>query len=266
MQTGQCVQNEKPLTAEQIAALESIGMIWNVNDYTWERSFAIAEKYYREHGNLFVPKHYEEDGVNLSHWIWTQRRIVNGTKGVTSRKLTREQIRRLEGIGMEWAPKSKGFSYYYGLAKKFYDAYGHTDFPDGAVTVDGEVLPESGETLAAWKQEQETGDFFEKNSGRAWERQRLLCEIGIDPAKRLSVWDKKYLVAEQYYREHGDLLVPYSYITEDGVSLGKWISNQRIKRRGTWGKPLTEEQIRKLDAIGMSWDETQNRGKRNKRG
>ncbi len=265
-QTTQTVQKESPLTEDQIAALNSIGMIWNLDDYAWERAFAVAQKYYREHGNLLVPKHYEEDGVNLSHWIWTQRRIANGTNGVSSRKLTDEQIRRLESIGMEWAPKSKGFSYYYALAKRFYDAYGHTDFPKGDVTVDSEVFPESGESLAAWKREQEMGDFFEKNGSRAWERQRLLCEIGIDPAKKLTAWDKKYLAAERYYREHGDLLVPYSYITEGGITLGKWISSQRMKRRGTWGKPLTEEQICRLDAIGMSWDETENRGKRNKRG
>ena len=93
---------EKPLTENQIALLNSIGMVWNLNDYSWERAYAVAESYFREHGNLSVPKHYEQDGVNLSHWIWAQRRIVNGTTGEKGRKLTEEQIHRLESIGMEW--------------------------------------------------------------------------------------------------------------------------------------------------------------------
>ncbi len=259
-------EKDRPLTEEQINALESIGMIWNINDYAWERAFALAQRYYKEHGNLIVPKNYEEDGINLSHWVWTQRRIVNGTKGVTSRPLTEEQIRRLEEIGMVWAPKSKGFSYYYGLAKKFYDAYGHTDFPEGEVMVAGEVLSESGENLAAWKREQEHGDFLEKKDGRAKEKLEMLHEIGMCLDYGLPPWERKYRAAEKYYREHGDLLVPFTYITEDGIQLGKWISNQRIKRRGVWGSPPTEEQIHKLDAIGMSWDETKNRGKRGRTG
>ena len=264
IRSGTQKNRKSAMTEEHVRRLDSIGMPWQPYDDAWEKSFAVAQKYYREHGNLIVPKHYEVDGVNLSHWIWAQRRIVNGTASETGRKLTEEQIRRLEDIGMVWVPKSKGFSYYYGLAKKFYDACGHTDFPEGEVTVAGEALPESGEALAAWKAQQEHGDFLEKKSGRAKEKRAMLREIGICMDQSLPPWERKYRAAEEYYREHGDLLVPFSYVTEDGIQLGKWISNQRVRRRGTWGTPPTEEQIQKLDAIGMSWDESRNRGKWNK--
>ena len=266
IQNGTLGGRKSRLTEEQVRRLDSIGMTWEPYGARWERSFAAAEAYYREHGDLDVPSHYERDGVDLSRWLWLQRRMANGMDGGTARKLTQEQIRRLSAIGMDWEPKPKtnGFSYYYALAKKIYDAYGHTDFPEGEVTVHGEILPESGEALRAWKREQEQGDFIHGTAkgGWPWERRALLLEIGIGTAKQPTAWVVKYRAAEAYYREHGNLLVPCSYVTEDGIRLGDWVSKQRRRRKGTYGTPLTNAQIEKLDAIGMSWDESKNRGKR----
>jgi hypothetical protein len=44
------------------------------------------------------------------------------------------------------------------------------------------------------------------------------------------------------------------YQTVKGVGLGVWISAQRrVYQGGIPGKSLTEEQVRKLNAIGMIW-------------
>ena len=64
-----------------------------------------------------------------------------------------------------------------------------------------------------------------------------------------------FLLAQAYYEKHGDLCVPYDYVTGKDDALGRWIVCQRRKSRGTAaGKRLTEEQKEKLDAIGMVWD------------
>ena len=69
-----------------------------------------------------------------------------------------------------------------------------------------------------------------------------------------SSWELMYKHVKEYYQEIGDLEVPARYLTTDGYSLGKWIFNQRGIRKGTIEGTLTEEQIKKLDAIGMVWD------------
>jgi hypothetical protein len=43
------------LTAERIAALDGLGMIWDVPDYLWEENFAACMAYHRTHGDLNVP-------------------------------------------------------------------------------------------------------------------------------------------------------------------------------------------------------------------
>ena len=57
-------------------------------------------------------------------------------------------------------------------------------------------------------------------------------------------------MAKEYWQEHGDLCVPTRYKTADGYALNEWVRSQREKRTaGT----LTQEQIDRLDAIGMDW-------------
>lgn len=64
-------------------------------------------------------------------------------------------------------------------------------------------------------------------------------------------WDLMYAVAEQYYAEHGDLEVTKRYVTEDGYTLGAWLTTQRRVYTGKTSGVLTDEQIEKLEAIGM---------------
>ena len=66
-----------------------------------------------------------------------------------------------------------------------------------------------------------------------------------------------YHLAEQYFHEHGDLLIPGDYVCY-GKRLGRWIGTQRAAGKGKRGQ-LTESQIRRLEAIGMSWDPVEER-------
>ena len=70
-------------------------------------------------------------------------------------------------------------------------------------------------------------------------------------------WMELYHLAEQYFHEHGDLLVPGDYVCY-GKRLGRWIGTQRAAGKGKRGQ-LTESQIRRLEAIGMSWDPVEER-------
>ena len=69
-----------------------------------------------------------------------------------------------------------------------------------------------------------------------------------------ATWDMYYESAKQYYKENGNLEVPARYITEEGYALGSWLNNQKAIRKGTIVGKLTEDQIQKLDSIGMIWD------------
>ncbi len=65
-----------------------------------------------------------------------------------------------------------------------------------------------------------------------------------------SLWLEKYSLAKQYYEEHGNLLIPQSY-TVNGIKLGTWINTQR---KFYTRKTLSEERIKLLEHIGMTWN------------
>ena len=68
-----------------------------------------------------------------------------------------------------------------------------------------------------------------------------------------SGWEHYFSEASIYYAEHGDLNVPKLYTTSGGLSLGVWLVTQRRVREGQIQGNLTEQQIARLDSIGMVW-------------
>ena len=68
-----------------------------------------------------------------------------------------------------------------------------------------------------------------------------------------SSWEHYFSEASIYYAEHGNLNIPKRYTTPAGLSLGEWLTTQRRVRAGQIPGNLTEQQIARLDGIGMEW-------------
>lgn len=101
-----CDQREKKNMPEiRKKKLDEIGMIWKKPD-PWEFRYALARKYYEEHGDLNIPPDLKMDGVWMYKWLSEQRQIYIGNRG--EKRLTQDQIERLETLGMRWeSRKSK---------------------------------------------------------------------------------------------------------------------------------------------------------------
>ena len=88
----------------RIARLESIGMIWQ-KENPWEVRFRLAEEYFKANGHLRVPAKYSVQGIWLNKWVNEQKQAYRGNR---KQRLTAEQVRRLEGIGMVWDKRPDG--------------------------------------------------------------------------------------------------------------------------------------------------------------
>ena len=79
---------------------------------------------------------------------------------------------------------------------------------------------------------------------------RLFCEL----EETLSAsWDSMYKLAKAYYEKHRNLDIERRYVTSEGYALGSWLNTQKLVRSGKIHGVLTEERIKKLDAIGIDW-------------
>lgn len=65
-------------------------------------------------------------------------------------------------------------------------------------------------------------------------------------------WEDMFSFAEQFYHEHGHLVVPSGYLI-NGVWIARWVSRQRQRYTGKTQPPLSEEQIAGSESIGMFW-------------
>ena len=72
-------------------------------------------------------------------------------------------------------------------------------------------------------------------------------------------WYEKYLLLKQYKKDHGNCLVPHSFVYGD-IKLGIWIGNQReFYKKGK----LSQNRRELLDALGFSWNPLADRWERN---
>lgn len=141
------------------------------------------------------------------------------------------------------------WNHYYEQAVNYYNENGHLKVPKNYVTHQGLNL---GQWLC-------TQRVLYRNSRYKLSEEQIekLEKIGINWLKNDDLlWEQNYAAATEYYVNNGHLRVPVKYVTDTGLTLGKWISNQRTKYRNK-SETLTEEQIYLLNSIGMIWDENE---------
>lgn len=138
-------QGGRPYPEEQARRLERIGMVWEPGD-PWEIRYRLAKAYYEEHGDLNVPGDYVSEGIWLGKWLNEQKQIYLGRR--PDRRLTEEQISRLEAISVSWINRSEQtWEEQYDEAKRYFDEHGSLAMPEG-------YLGRNGKRLDLWVKRQ----------------------------------------------------------------------------------------------------------------
>lgn len=234
---------QKKLSEKQIEKLESIGMLWHARKDDWEEMYSLATDYYKEHGNLNVPKDYvTPEGEQLGHWIKNQRLYY-----CYKRTITEEQIEKLNSIGMLWkVNQDYSWNHMYNLSKKYFEKHGNLLITRSYVAENGEHL---GKWIATRRCEYMAGTLSK-------EKQEKLEDIGmVWQVNQSYSWSHMYKLAADYFEKYGDLTIPTSYVTENGENLGAWIAENRDNYEI---KNLSEDQVEKLETIGMAWSLAEN--------
>lgn len=67
-------------------------------------------------------------------------------------------------------------------------------------------------------------------------------------------WETYFLEVKEFFEKNRHLDISNDYITENGLQLGIWLLTQRRVYAGKIAGKLTEEQIKKLESVGMKWE------------
>ena len=215
---------------------------------SWELMYEKAKEYYKVNAHLNVPRRYKtKEGHSLGNWIFTQRKVK---AGIQYGNLSEERIRKLESIGMVWdSVRDLSWQRYFAEAKAY-------AAKNGDLNVKAAYVSPSGVKLGSWLSNLRT---YKKNNIQ----QAYLTKERIEALERLGMvwdvpdylWEQSYAACVEYHRTHGDLDIPFDFVSKDGIKIGGWIRNQRAAKQGKGcHSKLTEEQIKRLDSIGMLWD------------
>ena len=231
-------RSDGKLTEERIRQLNQLGMAWKVFDVRWEQGYALAAAYAQEYGNLDVPRDYKTaDGKTLGRWIQNQELAYE------QKKLSADQIKRLETIGMQWGSRyDRQWNEVYQAAKRYFEANGNLDIPVAYISPEGYAL-------GKWVRRQQYAyrNPEKSNAILSQERIELLDAVGMQWEKPDS-WQHRYELAQEYKKQYGNLEIPAKYKTADGIWLGRWIYNQkRLLQSGS--EKLSEEQKKKLKEL-----------------
>lgn len=109
----------------------------------------------------------------------------------------------------------------------------------------------SGVPVGKWLELQRQVQAGQRPGRLTAEQAAKLEKLGIRWNHRLeAAWEKGFVSAQKYRTEHGDLEVPIKYETSSGFGLGVWLGAQRAAHKAG---ELPQEQVERLDALGMDW-------------
>ena len=205
----------------------------------WEVLCQAAADAAAKEGTLELPRSYtNHSGEPVGKWLELQRQVQAGQRPGS---LTAEQAAKLEKLGIRWnhrleAAWEKGFA----SAQKYRTEHGDLLVPVRYRDKNDFAL---GEWIVYNRQRYLGGNLTQNRIER-------LEAIGMVWSTSNALWEQNYAAATQYYLEHGDLEVPIKYETPSGFGLGVWLGAQRAAHKAG---ELPQEQVERLDALGMDW-------------
>jgi len=176
-----------------------------------------------------------EDGFTLGTWVSNRR--MNYRAG----KLTAARVAELNELGMVW--DSLDSDYQAGLVclQAFAAREGFAAVPARFVTGDGF-------RLGYWVRRRRVDYRSDKLTAARIAELNALGMVWGTPHTDSYRTGVNYLRA--YIAQEGHANVPRKYVTDDGVTLGRWVSKRRSDRRIGC---LAAARIAELDALGVVW-------------
>ena len=219
--------NETKDFEDLILEVESVLMM------NWDIYYQELEQFYKENKHSNVLRDYTAPSeLQLGEWVHRQR--INKKNG----SLSIEKVQRLEKIEFIWDRFDEYWMNGFKELQDFIVKEKHCDIPNSFITT-------NDFKLGAWLQTQR---WKKRTLKLTQDRVQMLEQLGIkwDPLE--DSWNNFFTLYKKYKEELSE--VPQLFVTDDGIKLGSWVSEQRtLKRQGD----LSDKRIQLLDEAGFTW-------------
>ena len=223
------VVGRNPITPERYQRLNELGFVWDVETTRWNEAFDKLIQFKKREGHCNVPYSHKEEGFTLGLWLGKQRKVKK------AQKLSREQEKKLNDIGLVWAVNKDLFETRFSLLVEFKNREGHCLVPNR--------YKENGFNLGKWVQHRRAEVLT-----ISADRKAKLDDIGFIWDKLAVQWEEGFSKLLQFKELKGDCLVP-SIEKIEGFNLGQWVVTQRLNYES-----ISSERKKRLGDIGFVWD------------
>jgi len=218
------------LPVARLAALDSLGITWDVLEAAWENKFQELQRFHSEHGHSQVPWNYRRS-PSLPLWLAEQRKFKR------TGKLGQERIKRLSSLGVEWDKLDLMWEQRFTELVQFKSRYGHCEVPNGFAR-----NPELARWVGTQRRLHKAGQLSDERSHR-------LTNLGIRWYPHEQSWEENFAALRRFKSKTGHCRVPLRSVTYPGLS--RWLANQKhLKYAGR----LDKKRASRLEAEGIIWN------------
>ena len=214
------------LSLAQVRRLDALDFCWDLQTEQWEEAFSTLKNFVKREGHCRIRQSQKEKGFNLGAWVTKQRQ--------RKKRLTKDQLNRLNALGLSWDPLTDRWNDAYFTLKKFREREGHCRVAYSYVS--------EGFKLGNWANTQRIN-----KENLSPERVSLLNKLGFIWDPLAQQWEESLAALLKYRKREGHCRVPQNHI-EGEIRLGAWVSQRRYKKN-----QMPRERIKQLDSIGFIW-------------
>ncbi|WP_284741668.1 DEAD/DEAH box helicase [Amycolatopsis sp. RTGN1] len=246
------------LTDAQIAELDALGMVWDLQQATWDKELAAATAFHAEYGHLKVPHNFE--CADLRGKPYPLVRFLNQQRSHRrAGTLPANRVAALDALDMGWNPVQSRqethqelWETHLAALREYHAEHGHIAVSKSQ-THDGVDI---GQAVHRARRQHSVGDL-------AADRAAALDALGMVWSPKDTAWRQMIEFLTAYRAEHGHIRVPDDVRTAPGILTGRgthstdgvevrgWLGRQRTNRAAG---ELSDAQIAELDALGMIWE------------
>lgn len=229
------------LTPDQIAALDTLDMIWDPDATSRSLGIQHARSYHAQHGHLRVPSTAPYHGTDTRGEPYNLYYALVRARQDHAKETLHEAWRQaLDELGYDYAAEWSPLPDYVADLEAYHAEHGNLD-----------VAPQHPAHTSLKRL-----NYARQRSALPEDLQQRLADIGYGHETPFTDWDDVFAVVQVFYNTHGHIDVPPDLRAtrpdgDPGPVIRLWLNNQR--RRLQVGA-TTQQQKENLDAVGFIWD------------
>jgi predicted GNAT family N-acyltransferase len=195
---------------------------------SWDKYYGLLQNFKKQAGHCRIAQNTIIDGMKIGSWVNRQR--------TGKAELDYEQIEKLNTLGFSWDPIIEQWEEAFAALQRFQRREGHCRVMNSFV--------EGGVRLGTW-----VGNQRARKSRLTSDQISQLDSLGFNWDPYTEQWEEAFAALQKFHKREGHCRVTVTH-TEEGIKLGRWVSNQRHQNKGA----LTPAQLEKLKSVGFSWN------------